>query len=67
MATPNIGEMMILATAKAPIAPIGMAFQAVAVNGILSLARADPKQMRPRGTLAAPTKVQVSMMNASGG
>lgn len=67
MSTPSIGEMTILAMAKALIAPTGIAFHEGTFMGTLSRASADPRHISPMGTLAAPTKVAVSIMKASGG
>lgn len=65
--TPIIGDSAILATAKALMAPTGIARQAVTLIGTFSLARAEPRQIKPNGTLAAPTNVAVSITKASGG
>ena len=65
ISTPNTGITSILPTASHVIAASGRSLHWL--SWIFIRARADPKQINPRGTLAAPMKEQVSIMNASGG
>lgn len=62
-ATPKIGMMIILTSAREAIAPRGKA------SPVFKRKRASalPKHTRPIGTLAAPTNVAKSRTNASGG
>jgi len=65
MKTPRTGETTVLRTARVNMAPTGKFDHPL--WGKLSLANADPKQISPKGTEAAPMKVAKSNMNASGG
>ena len=64
--TPNTGMTNILITANDQIAPRGNVCHSP-IFGIFNLANADPKQMSPSGTEAAPMKVVASRTNARGG
>ena len=65
MRTPSTGIKRSLPIAIEEIAPMGSDFHWF--NGILRRARADPRQIKPSGTDAAPMKVATSIMKARGG
>jgi len=63
--TPSTGIIASLPMANEEMAPSGSVLQMLL--GIFNLASADPKQIRPSGTEAAPINVAASITNASGG
>jgi hypothetical protein len=63
--TPSTGIIKSFPTASPPIAPRGNLLHWPL--GILSLANAEPRQMRPRGTDAAPINEAVSIKKERGG
>lgn len=63
IATPIIGMRTIFPSASDAIAPLGKGSPDLKLNP----ARALPRQIRPSGTHASPTKVAMSRITANGG
>ena len=65
MSTPNTGIIIIFPIANQAMAPMGN--DGHWLRGTCKRAIADPKHIKPRGTLAAPINVVASKINARGG